>query len=77
MQDAQHSNVKPNWKLVSGTLMFAGDDLLRLYVPERLRVRIIREQHENLISDILAGKRCIMRCFYAGFGSVCKTVTDD
>lgn len=50
MQDAQNPNVKTNWKLVSGTLMFGGDDLLRLYVPDDLRTRIIREQHDNLIS---------------------------
>jgi hypothetical protein len=50
MQDAQNSNTKTKSKLVSGTLMFAGDDHLRLYVPQSMCKNIIREQHDNLIS---------------------------
>jgi hypothetical protein len=50
MQDAQNPNTMTNWKLVSGTLMFAGDDHLRFYIPESMRVRVIREHHDNLIS---------------------------
>jgi len=33
MQDAQQPSVQTNWKLMSGILMYAGNGLLRVYVP--------------------------------------------
>lgn len=50
MQDAQNPTVQSKWKLVSGVLMFAHNEQLRLYVPAPLRVRIMREHHDNLIA---------------------------
>jgi hypothetical protein len=50
MQDAQSPGVRTNWKLVSGVLMFAGDAQLRLYVPQTMRTRLIREYHEIAIA---------------------------
>ena len=50
MQDAQNPKVQTKWKLISGILMYAGGDHLRLYVPSALRQRVIREHHDTLIA---------------------------
>jgi hypothetical protein len=63
MQDAQNPNVKTNWKLLSGILMFGGNAQLRLYVPAALRNRVIREYHDSVIVGHFGWRKVVHSIF--------------